>query len=226
VIVESCLKVKHFRFNRIRDIIANMPPLMATERIPMKTPRHTQAAAPPEPAGRGRAVKASNARASAQALNGSAAAPAADASEPAVQRLADYLCFAVYSANLAFGRAYRPILDELGLTYTQYIAVIVLWESGSLTVGALGEKLFLESNTLTPILKKLEAMGYLRRQRDPSDERQVLVSLTEEGRRLRENALCKSLFNATGLSAEEFPKLQQAVVALRDNLIKSVHPDE
>ncbi|WP_460903590.1 MarR family winged helix-turn-helix transcriptional regulator [Paraburkholderia jirisanensis] len=140
--------------------------------------------------------------------------------------MADYLCFAVYSANLAFGRAYRPILDELGLTYTQYIAVIVLWESGSLTVSALGEKLFLESNTLTPILKKLEAMGYLRRQRDPSDERQVLVSLTEEGRRLRENALGKSLFNATGLTAEEFPKLQKAVVALRDNLIKSVHPDE
>jgi DNA-binding MarR family transcriptional regulator len=101
-----------------------------------------------------------------------------------------------------------------------------LWESGSLTVSALGEKLFLESNTLTPILKKLEAMGYLRRQRDPSDERQVLVSLTDEGRRLRENALCKSLFSATGLTAEEFPKLQKAVVALRDNLIKSVHPDE
>jgi DNA-binding MarR family transcriptional regulator len=192
----------------------------------MKTPRHTQAATPPEPAGRGRAAKASNAHTSAQPLNSGAAAPAADPSDPAAQRLADYLCFAVYSANLAFGRAYRPILDELGLTYTQYIAVIVLWESGSLTVGALGEKLFLESNTLTPILKKLEAMGYLRRQRDPSDERQVLVSLTEEGRQLRENALCKSLFNATGLSAEEFPKLQQAVVALRDNLIKSVHPDE
>ncbi|HVE05758.1 MAG TPA: MarR family transcriptional regulator [Paraburkholderia sp.] len=140
--------------------------------------------------------------------------------------MADFLCFAVYSANLAFGRAYRPILDELGLTYTQYIAIIVLWESGSLTVSALGEKLFLESNTLTPILKKLEAMGYLRRQRDPADERQVLVSLTDEGRRLRENALGKSLFDATGLTAEEFPKLQKAVVALRDNLIKSIHPDE
>ncbi|GAB2891532.1 hypothetical protein GCM10027093_28380 [Paraburkholderia jirisanensis] len=192
----------------------------------MKTPRHTPPVTPPEPAARGKAAKASSARGSVEPLKAGEPAAAADASDPAVQRLADYLCFAVYSANLAFGRAYRPILDELGLTYTQYIAVIVLWESGSLTVSALGEKLFLESNTLTPILKKLEAMGYLRRQRDPSDERQVLVSLTEEGRRLRENALGKSLFNATGLTAEEFPKLQKAVVALRDNLIKSVHPDE
>jgi DNA-binding MarR family transcriptional regulator len=199
---------------------------MATERIHMKTPRHAPPATSSEPAGRGRAAKAGNTRGSVEALKASEPAAATDASDPASQRLADYLCFAVYSANLAFGRAYRPILDELGLTYTQYIAVIVLWESGSLTVSALGEKLFLESNTLTPILKKLEAMGYLRRQRDPSDERQVLVSLTDEGRRLRENALCKSLFSATGLTAEEFPKLQKAVVALRDNLIKSVHPDE
>src|SRR5476649_3013952 len=95
--------------------------------------------------------------------------------------LSDFLCFAVYSANLAFGRAYRPILDELGLTYTQYIAIIALWEQDNQTVTSLGEKLFLESNTLTPILKKLEAMGYLRRARDPGDERQVLVSLTDAG---------------------------------------------
>jgi DNA-binding MarR family transcriptional regulator len=83
--------------------------------------------------------------------------------------LSDYLCFAVYSANLAFGKAYKPILEELGLTYTQYITVIALWEEDHQTVSGLGEKLFLESNTLTPILKKLEAMGYLERQRDPED---------------------------------------------------------
>src|ERR1700761_8760592 len=148
-----------------------------------------------------------------------------DPSDPASPKLSDFLCFAIYSANLAYGRAYKPILEQLGLTYTQYIAIVALWENDNQTVSSLGEKLFLESNTLTPILKKLEAMGYLRRQRDPTDERQVLVSLTEEGRRLRENALGKSLFNATGLTAEEFPKLQKAVVALRDNLIKSAHRD-
>ena len=92
----------------------------------------------------------------------------ADSTNP---KLADFLCFAIYSANLAYGRAYKPILEELGLTYTQYIAIVALWEQDNQTVGSLGEKLFLESNTLTPILKKLEGMGYLRRQRDPQDER-------------------------------------------------------
>jgi DNA-binding MarR family transcriptional regulator len=89
------------------------------------------------------------------------------------------------------------------------------------TVGGLGEKLFLESNTLTPILKKLEGMGYLRRQRDPADERQVLVSLTDAGRRLREKGLGMNLVEASGLTAEEFSRIQKAVVTLRNNLIKA-----
>src|SRR5262245_29307261 len=101
-------------------------------------------------------------------------------------KLSNFLCFAVYSANLAFGRAYKPILDPLGLTYTQYIALVALSDEDEQTVGVLGEKLFLESNTLTPILKKLESMGYIHRQRDPADERQVRVSLTTAGRRLLE----------------------------------------
>src|ERR1700758_4072727 len=113
-------------------------------------------------------------------------------------KLSDFLCFAVYSANLAFGKAYKPILEELGLTYTQYITIIALWEEDNQTVSGLGEKLFLESNTLTPILKKLEGMGYLRRQRDPTDERQVLVSLTEAGRHLREKGGQRNLVKATG----------------------------
>src|ERR1700677_3085369 len=104
---------------------------------------------------------------------------------PPALKLAVFLFFAIYSANLAFGKAYKPILDELGLTYTQYITIIALWEEDNQTVSGLGEKLFLESNTLTPILKKLEGIGYLRRQRDSADERQVMVSLTEAGRRLR-----------------------------------------
>lgn len=141
--------------------------------------------------------------------------------EASSDKLSDFLCFAIYSANLAFGKAYKPILEELGLTYTQYISIIALWEEDNQTVSSLGEKLFLESNTLTPILKKLEAMGYLRRQRDAADERQVLVSLTEAGRRLREKGLNMNLVNACGLTEEEFPKLQNSVAMLRDNLIKS-----
>jgi MarR family transcriptional regulator, organic hydroperoxide resistance regulator len=143
--------------------------------------------------------------------------------KPSAPKLADFLCFAVYSANLAFGRAYKPILDELGLTYTQYIAIVALWEQDNQTVSSLGEKLFLESNTLTPILKKLESMGYLRRQRDAADERQVLISLTDAGRGLREKLGGRNLVKASGLSPEEFPKLQRAVVSLRNNLIKSMH---
>jgi len=148
--------------------------------------------------------------------------PGAINPSPSNPRLADFLCFAIYSTNLAYGRAYKPILDDLGLTYTQYIAIVALWEQDNQTVSSLGEKLFLESNTLTPILKKLETMGYLRRQRDRADERQVLVRLTDAGRGLREKLGARSLVKASGLSPEEFPKLQKAVVALRDNLIKSM----
>ncbi len=142
------------------------------------------------------------------------------------RRLGDFLCFAVYSANLAFGRAYRRGLDELGLTYPQWIAIVALWEEDGQTVSALGDKMFLESNTLTPILKKLESMGYLRRQRDPADERQVRVSLTEEGRRLREKGMHMNLVKSTGLGADEFARLQKSVVTLRDNLIEATAEQE
>ncbi len=143
------------------------------------------------------------------------------AAKPAGPRLEDFLCFAIYSANLAYGRAYKPILEELGLTYTQYIAIVALWEEDNQTVGGLGEKLFLESNTLTPILKKLEEMGYLHRRRDPKDERQVTISLTDAGRRLREKALPMNLVKESGLTSDEFAKMQKGIVALRGNLIKA-----
>ena len=136
-------------------------------------------------------------------------------------KLSDFLCFSIYSANLAYGRAYKPILEKLGLTYTQYIAIVALWEEDGQTVGSLGEKLFLESNTLTPILKKLEAMGYLRRERNPADERQVRISLTEAGRQLREKGMHMNLVSSTGLKPDEFARLQETVVTLRDNLIKA-----
>lgn len=137
---------------------------------------------------------------------------------PKSPQLSDFLCFAVYSANLAYGKAYKPILDRHGITYTQYIAIVALSEQDHQTVGSLGEKLFLESNTLTPILKKLEALGYLTRQRDPSDERQVIVRLTDAGRELRTQAFETDLVAATGLSLDELKTMQRGVSTLRDNL--------
>lgn len=137
-------------------------------------------------------------------------------------RLADFMCFAIYSANLAYGKAYKPILEPKGVTYTQYIVLVALSEEDHQTVGSLGEKLFLESNTLTPILKKLESLGYVTRQRDPKDERQVVISLTDAGRALREEALEMDLVAATGLSLDELKTMQRGVAALRDNLRKHV----
>src|SRR3954447_2733720 len=145
-----------------------------------------------------------------------------DPTTPANPKLADFLCFAIYSADLAYGRAYKPILEKLGLTYPQYIAIVALWEEDDQTVSCLGGKLFLESNTLTPILKKLESMGYLTRRRDPKDERQVRVNLTEAGRRLREKGLTMNLIKQTRLPPEEFAKLQKAVSNLRDSLMEAV----
>ncbi|AGH50727.1 MULTISPECIES: MarR family winged helix-turn-helix transcriptional regulator [Sphingomonas] len=142
---------------------------------------------------------------------------AAPANQP---KLADFLCFSIYSANLAYGRAYKPILEELGVTYTQWIIIVALWEEDEQTVKSLGEKLFLESNTLTPILKKLEELGYVRRQRDPADERQVVISLTDAGRALREKGAQRTLVAASGLEAEEFSQVQKAVARLRDNLLE------
>ena len=140
------------------------------------------------------------------------------------RKLSDFLCFSIYSANLAFGKAYRPILDALGLTYTQYITLICLAERDGQTVRELGRNLFLESNTLTPILKKLQEMGLVSRERDAGDERQVVVSLTPAGRKLREKAGETNLLAATGLSPQEFRTLQKAVARLRDNLIESARP--
>ncbi|MHA3024356.1 MarR family winged helix-turn-helix transcriptional regulator [Mycobacterium sp. BMJ-28] len=139
-----------------------------------------------------------------------------------VPKLADFMCFAVYSANLAYGRAYKPILDKLGVTYTQYIAIVALWEEDHQTVGRLGEKLFLESNTLTPILKKLESVGLVTRVRDQRDERQVVVSLTDAGRELRETGVEMDLVAATGLSLDELRTLQRGVATVRDNLRRHV----
>ena len=135
--------------------------------------------------------------------------------------LPDFLCFAVYSTNLAFNRAYKPLFDELGLTYPQYAALVALNEEGDQTVSALGEKLFLESSTLTPMLKRLEASGYVTRRRDANDERQVRINLTERGRKLFDQAFegREKIIKATGLDPQEFVRLQRSLITLRDNLL-------
>ena len=140
-------------------------------------------------------------------------------------KLDEFLCFAVYSANLAFGRVYRPILDKLGLTYTQYVTLVALSEEADQRVSDLGDKLFLESNTLTPILKKLEQLGLVERRRDPADERQVRVNLTAAGRKLRRQveASAAELIGATGLG-DDFAKVQQTIAQLRDNLLLATKP--
>jgi len=99
------------------------------------------------------------------------------------------LCFALYSASLAMSKTYKPHLDTLGLTYPQYLVMLVLWEQESLSVSDIGERLFLDSGTLTPLLKRLEASGFVARARDALDERRVLVSLTAEGRQLRKKSI-------------------------------------
>src|SRR6185295_14021441 len=126
-------------------------------------------------------------------------------------KLDDFLCFATYSANLAFNRVYKPVLDELGLTYPQYIVLVALYEQDDQTVSGLGDKLFLDSSTLTPLLKRMEAMGHLTRQRNPEDERQVRVRLTPQGRKARERALAfrDELVKAMGLGPTEFTHLRE-----------------
>jgi MarR family transcriptional regulator, organic hydroperoxide resistance regulator len=140
--------------------------------------------------------------------------------------LEDLVCFAVYSAGHAFNRVYKPLLDELGLTYPQYLVMVSLWDKDDQTVGELGELLFLESSTLTPLFKRLETVGYLTRSRDPSDERQVRIRLTNAGRALQKRArnIPRCILEATGLSIADLNRLQCDVSNLRQNLLKSAMP--
>ncbi len=103
--------------------------------------------------------------------------------------LENQLCFPLYAASKELTRQYKPLLDPLGLTYTQYVAMMALWERDGITVGELGAKLYLDSATLTPLLKRLESHGYVRRERSKEDERSVIVTLTDEGHDLRKKAV-------------------------------------
>ncbi len=134
--------------------------------------------------------------------------------------LDNQLCFAFYSVSHAFSRAYRQFLDPLGLTYPQYVALLVLWEQDGLAVKEIGERLFLDSGTLTPLLKRLEAAGHIRRVRDKKDERQVRIMLTEAGHGLREKAedIPQNVGCVLGLSFEEARSLTQQIAQLRGKL--------
>ncbi|ACI56115.1 DNA-binding MarR family transcriptional regulator [Rhizobium leguminosarum] len=135
----------------------------------------------------------------------------------------NFICFAVYTASHALNRVYKPLLDKLGLTYPQYLAMVALWERDGQSVGSLGERLFLESSTLTPLLKRLESAGYIRRERSSEDERVVVIRLSEAGIRLKENAIgipgC--IVEASGREAVDLTRLQAEIVALREALNKS-----
>jgi len=133
------------------------------------------------------------------------------------------LCFALYSASLAMTKLYKPLLEPLGLTYPQYLVMLVLWEADGQPVSAIGERLTLDSGTLTPLLKRLEAAGLVQRLRDAADERRVLVQLTAEGRALKARALAvpQQVLCATHCQLDEISSLTQRLTALRGNLTQA-----
>lgn len=150
-----------------------------------------------------------------------AARPSADA-----LRLDHQLCFALYSSSLAMTKLYKPLLDPLGLTYPQYLAMLALWENDGLAVSELGERLFLDSGTVTPLLKRLEAAGLVQRERDAQDERRVRVHLTDAGRALRRQAAAVPgcVLDASQCSVDEVLALTREIQTLRDRLQQALGP--
>jgi DNA-binding MarR family transcriptional regulator len=130
------------------------------------------------------------------------------------------LCFSIYSAQIAINRTYKPMLDAFGLTYPQYLVLSTLWEEDGLTVSAIADRLFLDPSMITPLVKRLEAAGFLTRKRNAKDERQVIVSLTRKGASLNEETSCLTgtLLERSGLTEEQLVKLNQNVQDLRDAL--------
>lgn len=134
--------------------------------------------------------------------------------------LGNQLCFAVYSTAHAFNRVYKPLLDRLGLTYPQYLVMLVLWERDGMSVKEIGERLFLDSGTLTPLLKRLEAAELVKRTRSTADERHVLIDLTSKGQALREKArtVPQAILAASACSVSQLSAIKNDLVALRDQL--------
>ncbi|WP_183860731.1 MULTISPECIES: MarR family transcriptional regulator [unclassified Rhizobium] len=140
------------------------------------------------------------------------------------KRLENQLCFAVYSTAHAFTRAYKPILDKVGLTYPQYLVMLALWEKSEQAVKAIGEQLDLDSGTLSPLLKRLEQNGLIKRTRDSRDERQVIVSLTDKGLAMRSeiDTIMTAIGQAAGCTLEEMKTIRGLLRGLRSNLTAAV----
>jgi MarR family transcriptional regulator, organic hydroperoxide resistance regulator len=143
--------------------------------------------------------------------------------KPNALDLQNQLCFAVYSTAHAFNRAYKPLLEALSLTYPQYLVMLVLWEEDGQTMKEIGERLFLDSGTLTPLLKRLEAAGLITRTREPSDERLVRIALTSAGKALRKAAerIPVELACAIGRSSEDIERLKADLLSVRESLHKA-----
>ncbi|AVS63440.1 MarR family transcriptional regulator [Paracidovorax avenae] len=142
---------------------------------------------------------------------------------PALQRLDSQVCFALYSASLAMTKLYKPLLDAVGLTYPQYIAMLALWEQDGITVSELGERLCLDSGTLTPLLKRMESSGLVARGRDPQDERRVRITLTAAGRALRgrAEAIPHCVLERSQCTIPELEALTAQLTQLRERLSRS-----
>ena len=134
--------------------------------------------------------------------------------------LEDQLCFSLYATSMAINRVYKPLLDELGITYPQYLVLSVLWEEDGRSIGAIANRLDLEPSTITPLVKRLEAAALVSRTRAPEDERSVRVSLTKRGRALREESRClgETLFARSGMEPKELIALNREVRRLREAL--------
>ncbi|MBD8491433.1 MarR family transcriptional regulator [Pseudomonas syringae] len=139
-------------------------------------------------------------------------------------RLDNQLCFALYSTSLSMTKVYKPLLQALGLTYPQYLAMLVLWEQDGLTVGDVSTRLLTDPGSLTPLLKRLESEGLISRTRSKQDERVVLLHLTEQGRALQQKALSvpNCILSASGLELDTLRELQEQLLGLRDSLQKHV----
>lgn len=145
-----------------------------------------------------------------------------DATMEGLLRLDLQICFALYGASHAFNRAYKPLLEPLGLTYPQYLVLMALWEKETATVKVLGEMLGLDSGTLSPLLKRLEQAGLITRKRGTLDERQVMIALTPDGAEMKAKAadVMRAIGEATGCSLDELGKLRDQLNALKMNLAK------
>ncbi|EMC7917974.1 MarR family winged helix-turn-helix transcriptional regulator [Enterobacter kobei] len=148
-------------------------------------------------------------------------------SEDSLPDVHGMLCFSLYSAGHAFTQLYRPMLDKLGLTYPQYLVMVTLWNQDGRTVKELSGILFLESSTLTPLLKRLETAGLITRTRNPKDEREVLIHLTEKGEALKSetSTITRCIVDTLGMDADIIADIKASVDKIRDKIHRAQKPD-